>query len=56
MSPRRKKTGTQILKEWIRNIKRNSGKKNKTRSNDNNYMHHHQNNNSGLDGSYYLNH
>jgi hypothetical protein len=56
MPSARKKTGSQILKEWIRNIKKNSGKKNnnKKTTKENDYVKHHNNNNNGLDGSYYF--
>jgi hypothetical protein len=56
MSPRRNKTGSQILKEWIKNIKKNSSPRSKKSSNkDNDYIHH-NNNNGGLEGSKYLEH
>ncbi len=56
MPPARKKTGSQILKEWIRNIKKNSGKKNnnKKTTKENDYVKHHNNNNNGPSGSNYL--
>jgi len=51
----RKKTGSQILKEWIRNIKKNSGKKNNNKiTKENDYVKHHNNNNNGPSGSNYL--
>ena len=52
MPPRRNKTGSEILKEIIKNIKKNSSPKSKKAAN--NSVHY--NNNDGLDGRYYLEH
>jgi hypothetical protein len=56
MSPRRNKTGSQILKEWIKNIKNNSSPKSKKSNKANDYLHHHNNDCGGLEGSKYLEH
>jgi hypothetical protein len=56
MSPRRKKTGSQVLKEWLKRIKKNSSSRSRKSSKNNDYIHHHNNDNGGLDGSNYLQH
>lgn len=57
MSPRRKKTGVQILKEILKRMKKNSSPRSKKLSpKSNDYIHHHNNDNGGPDGSKYLGH
>jgi hypothetical protein len=57
MPQRRKKTGSQILKEWLKRIKKNSSPRSINSSpKSNDYIHHHNNDTGVVDGSKYLQH